>query len=61
VGVMHSSLLKDTMKRKQPQFSESAYGYRSFTALLEDAEKLGFVVLKKDPRSGTYVVEGFAS
>ena len=61
VGVMHSSLLKDTMKRKQPQFSESSYGYRSFTALLEDAEKLGFLVLKKDSRSGTYVVEGFAS
>jgi uncharacterized protein (TIGR00288 family) len=61
VGVMHSSLLKDTMKRKQPQFSESSYGYRSFTALLEDAEKLGFLVLKKDQRSGTYVVEGFAS
>jgi hypothetical protein len=61
VGVMHSSLLKDTMKRKQPQFSESSYGYRSFTALLEDAEKLGFLVLKKDQRSGTYVVEGFSN
>jgi len=60
IGVMHSSLLKDTMKRKQPQFSESSYGYRSFTQLLEDAEKLGFITLKKDPRSGTYVVEGFA-
>jgi uncharacterized protein (TIGR00288 family) len=61
VGVMHSSLIKDTMKRKQPQFSESSYGYRSFTQLLEDAQNLGFVVLKKDPRSGTYVVEGFSS
>jgi hypothetical protein len=59
VSSMHSSLLKDTMKRKQPQFSETSYGYRSFTALLEDAENLGFLVLKKDPRSGTYVVEGF--
>jgi uncharacterized protein (TIGR00288 family) len=59
VGSMHSSLLKDTMKRKQPQFSESSYGYRSFTQLLEDAQKLGFVTLKKDSRSGTYVVEGF--
>jgi uncharacterized protein (TIGR00288 family) len=59
VGAMHSSLLKDTMKRKQPQFSETSYGYRSFTQLLEDAQKLGFVTLRKDPRSGTYVVEGF--
>ncbi|NTU72419.1 MAG: NYN domain-containing protein [Coriobacteriia bacterium] len=61
VGVMHSSLLKDTIKRKQPQFSESSYGYRSFSQLLEDAQKLGFIVLSKDARSGTYVVDGFAS
>lgn len=60
VEVMHSSLLKDTIKRKQPQFTESAYGYKSFTALLEDAQKLGFITLRKDPRSGTWVVEGFA-
>ena len=60
VGNMHSSLVKDTMKRKQPQFSEASYGYRSFTQLLEDAQNLGFITLKKDPRSGTYVVEGFA-
>jgi uncharacterized protein (TIGR00288 family) len=59
VGNMHSSLVKDTMKRKQPQFSETAYGYRSFTQLLEDAQKLGFISLHKDERSGTYVVEGF--
>jgi uncharacterized protein (TIGR00288 family) len=60
VGNMHSSLVKDTMKRKQPQFSESSYGYRSFSQLLEDAQKLGFIALRKDERSGTYVVEGFA-
>jgi hypothetical protein len=59
VGSMHSSLLKDTMKRKQPSFQESNYGYRSFTQMLEDAQKLGFISLRKDERSGTYVVEGF--
>ena len=48
------------MKRKQPSFAEATYGYRSFTQLLEDAQKLGFITLRKDPRSGTYVVEGFA-
>ncbi|MDO8963171.1 MAG: NYN domain-containing protein [Coriobacteriia bacterium] len=57
---MYSSLVKDTMKRKQPDFAESAYGYRTFQALLEDAEKLGVVSLRVDPRSGTYVVTGFA-
>ena len=60
VDTMHSSLIKDTIKRKQPSFAESTYGYRSFTQLLEDAQSLGFITLRKDPRSGTYVVEGFA-
>ncbi len=57
---IHASLLKDTIKRKQPSFAESTYGYRSFTQLLEDAQNLGFINLRKDDRSGTYVVEGFA-
>jgi hypothetical protein len=60
VTVMHSSLIKDTIRRKQPQFSEQQYGYRSFNQLLEDAQKLGFVTLRVDQRSGTYVVDGFA-
>jgi uncharacterized LabA/DUF88 family protein len=58
--VMYSSLVKDTMKRKQPAFTESSYGYRTFQALLEDAEKMGLVTLRVDQRSGTYVVVGFA-
>jgi uncharacterized protein (TIGR00288 family) len=58
--VMYSSLVKDTIKRKQPAFTESSFGYRTFQALLEDAEKLGLVSLRVDPRSGTYVVTGFA-
>ncbi len=59
VGVMHSSLLKDTMKRKNPSFTEAAAGYKSFTQLLEDAQSMGYVTLSKDARSGTYVVDGF--
>jgi len=58
--IMYSSMVKDTMKRKQPQFSESTYGYRSFSELLQDAEKLGLVTLRTDQRSGTWVVVGFA-
>ncbi|MEZ5063521.1 MAG: NYN domain-containing protein [bacterium] len=52
----HSSRLKDTMKRKRPSFSESAYGYRSFTELLEDVQKAGHIELEVDERSGTYKV-----
>ena len=57
--VMYSSLVKDTMKRKRPSFSESAYGYRSFSQLLEDAQKFGLIGLRVNERSGTYVVTGF--
>ncbi|MGB4593319.1 MAG: NYN domain-containing protein [Coriobacteriia bacterium] len=58
--IMYSSAVKDTIKRKQPQFSESSYGYRSFSELLQDAEKMGIVTLRTDQRSGTWVVVGFA-
>lgn len=57
--VLHSSMIKDSIKRKLPSFNESYYGYRGFTDLLEDAEKQGIIRLKTDPRSGTYVVIGF--
>jgi len=59
VGVMHSSLVKDAMKRKNPSFTESSYGYKSFTQLLEDAQALGYITLSTDARSGTYVVDRF--
>jgi uncharacterized protein (TIGR00288 family) len=58
--ILWSSMVKDTMKRKRPAFSERAYGYRTFSDLLEDAQKHGFIELRTDPTSGTYVVVGFA-
>ncbi|MCL6613368.1 MAG: NYN domain-containing protein [Firmicutes bacterium] len=57
--VLWASMIKDTMKRKKPSFTESAHGYRTFSDLLKDAEKRGIVQLNTDPRSGTYVVVGF--
>jgi uncharacterized protein (TIGR00288 family) len=54
--VLYSSMVKDTMKRKRSSFNEGAYGYRSFSDLLEDAEENGFITLREDQRSGTYVV-----
>ena len=58
--VLQASLVKDTMKRKRPTFSEAALGYGSFSELLEDAQESGIVTLRKDERSGTYVVTGAA-
>jgi len=57
--VLYASMVKDTMKRKKPSFSESAVGYRTFSDLLKDAEKRGIIQLNTDARSGTYVVSGF--
>ncbi len=57
--VLWSSLVKETMKRKKPSFNESYHGYRTFSDLLEDAEKEGIIRLRTDARSGTYVIIGF--
>jgi uncharacterized protein (TIGR00288 family) len=57
--VLWSSMIKDTMKRLKPSFNETYHGYRTFSALLEDAAKLGMIELDTDPRSGTYVVGRF--
>lgn len=57
--VLWSSLVKETMKRKKPSFNESYHGYRTFSDLLEDAEKEGIIHLRTDSRSGTYVIVGF--
>jgi uncharacterized protein (TIGR00288 family) len=57
--VLWSSLVKETMKRKKPSFNESYHGYRTFSDLLEDAEKEGIIQLRTDSRSGTYVIVGF--
>src|SRR2546427_793905 len=59
--VLQASLVKDTMKRKRPTFSEAALGYGSFSELLEEAQESGIVTLRKDERSGTYVVTGAAA
>jgi uncharacterized LabA/DUF88 family protein len=54
--VIWGSMVKQTMQRKQPYFTESYYGYKSFSELLEDAERHGLVTMKKDAKSGGYVV-----
>jgi uncharacterized protein (TIGR00288 family) len=51
------SLVKDTIKRKQPQFNEEYHGYNSFGRLLEDAQRHGLIKLRKDGRSGTWVID----
>ncbi len=58
-GVLYSSLVKDTMTRKQPDFNERAYGYSTFGDLLDDARKMGLLMVERDARAGgTWVVHG---
>jgi uncharacterized protein (TIGR00288 family) len=57
--VLWSSMIKDTIKRKKPSFNETYHGYRTFSALLEDAQKEGLLELDTDKRSRTYVVTRF--
>ncbi len=53
------SMVKQTLKRKRPNFSERFHGYRTFTELLEDAERKGLLELSKDERSGGYIITSF--
>ncbi len=54
--VIWGSMVKQTMQRKQPYFNESYYGYKSFSELLEEAQRHGLLTMKKDAKSGGYVV-----
>jgi uncharacterized protein (TIGR00288 family) len=50
------SMVKQTLKRRHPGFSESYYGFRSFGDLLEEAQSQGKVTMELDERSGGYVI-----
>jgi uncharacterized protein (TIGR00288 family) len=50
------SMVKQTLKRRKPGFSESYYGYRSFGELLEDAMKHKLLVLERDEKSGQHII-----
>lgn len=52
------SMIKQTLKRRNPGFSESYYGFRSFGDLLEEAGKDGILTLEKDEKSGGYIIKG---
>jgi uncharacterized protein (TIGR00288 family) len=54
-GKIWASLLKDTLKRRRPDFSETYYGFRTFGNLLEDAQARGLFEFGRDEKSGTYV------
>ncbi len=50
------SMIKQSLKRRRPGFNERAYGFRSFGALLEEAEARGRLKLAFDDKSGGHIV-----
>jgi uncharacterized protein (TIGR00288 family) len=50
------SMVKQTLKRRKPGFSESYYGYRSFGELLEDAKRHKLLDLVRDEKSGQHII-----
>ena len=51
------SMVKQALKRRNPGFNESYYGFHGFSELLEEAEKKGLIRLEADEKSGGYVVK----
>jgi len=50
------SMAKQALKRRKPGFNESYYGFKTFSKLLEDAQRRGLLDLENDERSGGYII-----
>jgi uncharacterized LabA/DUF88 family protein len=50
-----ASVLKQAIKRRKPDFSESYYGFRAFGNLLEEAQSRGLLEFGRDEKSGAFV------
>ena len=50
------SMVKLTMKRRKPGFTESAFGYNSFRELVEDAQRNKLLIMNRHDRSGQYTI-----
>lgn len=57
--ILWGSMIKQTMQRKRPSFNEGYFGYDTFSQLLIDAERHHLLSLKRDIKSGTFIVTGF--
>jgi uncharacterized LabA/DUF88 family protein len=57
-GRIWASVLKEAIKRRNPGFSESYYGFRTFGNLLEEAQSRGLLEFGRDEKSGTFVYRG---
>jgi uncharacterized LabA/DUF88 family protein len=54
-GKIWASVLKDAIKRRKPDFSETRFGFKAFGNLLDEAQSRGLLEIGRDEKSGTYV------
>jgi len=50
-----ASVLKEVIKRRNPGFNETYFGFRTFGNLLEEAASRGLLAVGRDEKSGTFV------
>ncbi|MCU7943540.1 MAG: NYN domain-containing protein [Candidatus Thiodiazotropha sp. (ex Cardiolucina cf. quadrata)] len=56
-GKVWGSMVKQTLKRRKPGFSERYHGFSTFNALLEEAQERNLVILEADEKSGGYMIK----
>ena len=50
------SMVKQALKRRNPGFNETYYGFRAFADLLKEAQQKGLIKLEPDEKSGGYLI-----
>ena len=55
------SMVKQTLKRRNPGFNEAFYGFRSFGRLLDEAEARKLVKLEHDEKSGNVTIRSVST
>jgi len=53
---IYSSMVKQALKRRRPEFNESYHGYKGFAALLDDMVSRGLLTVVKDEKTGQHLV-----
>lgn len=55
------SMVKQALKRRQPGFNESYYGFKSFSRLLDEAEARKLLTLEHDEKSGGVIIRTYST
>jgi hypothetical protein len=52
-------MVKQALKRRKPGFSESYYGFRTFSKLLDEAATRKLLEVEHDEKSGQIIIKNF--